>query len=524
MKKVVVGFIAAFCLIVMQAAPVVAFATVQKGWQQAGWLNDFEAAVKKARSVGRPTLVYFDALWCSWCQQYKRDVLDKPAVKSMLKKLYIPVVVDFDARPDLFNRFGGRGLPFTVILSPDGAVINRFVGILAEEDFLDMLEENKKRFKPQFVRLPAIFDPIHVRGLDRDGHRRFRKAFLEHIDSLYSSELGTLIGQYETGATLKRPSPRTWLYLMKHGLWPARVKKAIAAEQSRLLDRQDGGFFNFLDPGRAEDDYLESAKLLEANAWLTAWFAMASRNIKSAMIGADMGWFYLRDVLWDKKYGGFWQAQVADNNYYELPIPGRVKRLPPPVDRIKRADTNAQAAIALYRAGRDRNNAEMKRYAERTLGFILDHLVEGENLFHVRKDAGGSVAALPQDWFWVLLAGQEINSGSRERERKMKEIAKQAGAWVQQQMDGKPQPILSAELAGLIAQSSCGQTAYSQMPKTTCTWALRQLRIEPETPPDEIVPGLLAWENFLAPRAPDNQDSDNLPVTPPQKKLPVTVT
>jgi len=136
------GFIAAFCLIVIQVAPVVTFATVQKGWQQAGWFDNYEAGIKRAQSIGRPTLVYFDALWCSWCQQYKREVLDRPQVKSFLTRNYVPVVVDFDARPDLFNRFGGRGLPFTVILSPDGSVVNRFVGKKKKKDFLKRLSRH----------------------------------------------------------------------------------------------------------------------------------------------------------------------------------------------------------------------------------------------------------------------------------------------------------------------------------------------------------------------------------------------
>lgn len=479
------------------AFAVAAFGSLQKGWREAGWYENYELALEDSRRKNRHVLIYFDAIWCSWCQQYKREVLDKSQVKSFLKRHYVPVVVDFDARPDLFNRFGGRGLPFTVILSPDGIVVNRFVGILSEKDFLQTLKEYAKRSKPKLDSLPSLSDTIHVRKLDQDGYDQFRKAFLNHINLLYSDETETLVGQYETGATLKRPSPRTWLYLMKHQLWSARTEKAIYIERNRLLDKQDGGFFNFLDPGRSEGDYLESSKLLEANAWLTAWFARASRNDKSATIGADMGWFYLRDVLWDKKHGGFWQAQIADNKYYELPVPDRVKRSPPPVDKIKRADTNAQAAIALYRAGHDRNNAEMKRYAKRTLGFILDHLVQGKFLFHVRSDSGSSVAAMPQDWFWVLLAGQEINGLSRERERKMRNISKQASAWLQQKIDSKRQPILSVELTSLIARSSCGQSAHPRLPVSTCAWALRQLRIEPETPPDELVPGLLAWESYL---------------------------
>lgn len=479
------------------AFAVAAFGSLQTGWREAGWYENYELALEESRRSNRPVLVYFDAIWCSWCQQYKREVLDKPQVKLFIHRYYSPVVVDFDARPDLFNHFGGRGLPFTVFLSPDGNVVNRFVGILSVKDFLQTLKENAERFKPKLGVLPSLSNTIHVRKLDRDGYQQFRKAFLDHISLLYSDELETLVGQYETGATLKRPSPRTWLWLTKHELWPVRAEKAIVVERNRLLDKQDGGFFNFLDPGRPEGDYLESSKLLEANAWLIAWFARASRDSKFAAVGADIGWFYLRDVLWDKKSGGFWQAQIADSKYYELPVPERIKKSPPPVDKIKRADTNAQAAIALYRAGRDRNNAEMKRYAKKTLNFILDQMVQDEILFHVRNDANGSVAALPQDWFWVLLAGQEISGISQERERKMRNIAKQASAWLQQQMDSKRPPILSVELAALIARSSCGRTAQARLPESTCGWALRQLRIEPETPPDELVPGLLAWESYL---------------------------
>lgn len=471
--------------------------SLQTGWREAGWYENYELALEESRRNNRPVLVYFDAIWCSWCQQYKREVLDKPQVKLFIHRYYSPVVVDFDARPDLFKHFGGRGLPFTVILSPDGKVVNRFVGILSEKDFLQTLKENAKRSQPKSGILPSLSDTIHVRNLDRNGYDQFRKAFLNHINLLYSDETETLVGQYETGATLKRPSPRTWLWLTKHELWSARAEKAIVIERNRLLDKQDGGFFNFLDPGRPEGDYLESSKLLEANAWLIAWFARASRDSKFAAVGADMGWYYLRNVLWDKKAGGFWQAQIADNKYYELPIPERVKQSPPPVDKIKRADTNAQAAVALHRAGRDRSNDEMQRYAKRTLEFILDHLVQGKYLYHVRNDAGGSVMALPQDWFWVLLAGQEINGISQERERKLRNIAKQASAWLQQQMSSKRQPILSVELVALIARNSCGQTDYPQLPVSTCGWALRQLRIEPETPPDELVPGLLAWESYL---------------------------
>ena len=498
MKNISHSLIIAFLLLALSAMPVASFATVQGGWQRAGWLDDFETAVEKARAGNRPLLVYFDALWCSWCQQYKREVLDRPKVQSFVQRHYVAVVVDFDARPDLFSRFGGVGLPFTVILSAEGRLVNRFVGILSEPNFLAMLQENMERSGGQPVTDSDISDVIYAGEVDRASYQRFRQAFLQHVDQLYSAQLATLAGQYESGATLKRPSPQTWWYLTKHGLWPQRVKKAVIAERDRLLDRQHGGFFNFLDSADPGGDYLESAKLLEANAWLITWFASASQTMPVARAVADQGWFYLRDVLWDKKQGGFWQAQVADNEYYALPAAEKLKWPPPPVDKIKRADTNAQAAIALHRAGRELNNAEMKYYAAQTLDFVVAHLMPDGALFHVRDAAGESVAAFPQDWFWLLLAAQEIGGGDQQRERKIKLVAKQAGAWLQQQMNKKSTAPLPPELIAVIAASSCRPDAFSQSPKSSCVWALRQLRIEAETPPDVIVPGLLAWEAYLA--------------------------
>jgi len=497
MRKATIFLCGIVCITTVSAVASSVFASLQPGWQEAGWREDYDIALGQSRSLEKPAIIYFDAIWCSWCQQYKHDVLDRPKVKTYLKKHYIPIVVDFDSRPDLFDRFAGRGLPFTVILSPNGKVVNRFSGILDEKDFLEMLRENLRLTQQKAVSFPPIVETIRVQGLDQKNYVQFRESFLAHIDTLYSRETETLIGQYETGATLKRPSPRTWLYLMKHGLWQARSRKAIAAEQARLLDRQDGGFFNFVDPGRPEGDYLETSKLLEANAWLIAWFARASQDSSSAAVAADLGWYYLRDVLWDSKRGGFWQAQVANNKYYELSIPDRIKQTPPPVDKIKRADTNAQAAIALNQAGHDRKNGEMIRYAKNTFEFILDRLMQGKILFHVRSDANTSIAALPRDWFWLMLAGQKIDGESRTQEQRMNAVVRQAGAWLQGQMNKNPQPILSVELAGLIAQNSCGRKAYPQMPKSSCAWALRQMRIEPETPPDDIISGLLAWEATL---------------------------
>lgn len=295
--------------------------------------------------------MYFDAQWCSWCQRYKAETLGDARVRARLARDYVAVLVDFDARADLVARYRIRGLPYTLILSPAGETLNGFVGILTPDDMLDVLQRFAGQAAPAEI-APAGEVQARVAALDEAGYRAFRAAFLEHVEHLYDAENGTLTRRFETGATLKRPAPLTWMYLAGDEHWRSRAKRAAHAERARLLDPVDGGFFNFLDPSLPDGDYLENSKLLESNAWLTTWLAAVGADEPALRAAAGSGWLFLRERLWDRRDGGFWQAQVADPVYYTLAPAQRRRAEPPPIDRMKRADTNAQAAWALTRFAR----------------------------------------------------------------------------------------------------------------------------------------------------------------------------
>lgn len=472
----------------------------ESGWSRAGWYTDYEQALTRARSAARPVFVYFDAAWCSWCQQYRRDTLDQPRVIAALRKDYIAVVVDYDTRPELFQRYGGKGLPFTVILAADGHVLNRFVGLLTTPDLLDVLARFAAARPAAAPPDTALSAGIAVGSLDWRGYNDFRRAFLDHIESLYRADSGTLSGRFETGATLKRPSPLTWMYLLDDAAWRARAQRAASAEAHRLLDRHDGGFFSFLDPARFDEEYLETSKLLESNAWLSAWLAQVGRQDRAARNAARRGWIFLRDVLWDAKHGGFWQAQVADNRYYALSAAARKRTAPPPLDRSKRADTNAQAVLALLRYSRFAGDPAAAKYAADTLDFILGTLLHNSTLFHILRDGRPANPDLPQDWFWVLAAGAELEARrpDKSRHKRLTVIAERAGEWLSVRMGARDTEPLTVELAGLIAWVGGRQDLYPSIPEGTRAWALRQLRIETDTPPDDVVFGLMAWEQLLS--------------------------
>lgn len=472
------------------------FATAH--WERQGWVTSFETGMERARVLSRPAFVYFDAEWCSWCQQYKRDTLEYNRVRTALARDFVRVAVDFDARPDLIRRFGGKGLPFTVVLSPDGTVLNRFTGVVQSQDLLGMLDAIVQS-ADRTTAPPITPDEVlhQVTSLDPRGYQAFRAAYLHHLESLYDPARETLSGQFVTGTTFKRSAPLTWIYLMEQGLWTERGQRAARTERQRLWDPLDSGFFNFVDPTRA--DYLESSKLLEVNAWMAAWQAQAGARDPQARRIAMQAWYYLREVLWDKARGGFFQAQLADNAYYALAPAKRLRRSAPPVDRAKRTDTNAQAVWALLRLGRYTNNKEVIDHAAQTMDFLLRQMWHNGHLYHLWRGGQRLTPDLPHSVFWVLATGAELERVRPQRWRRdrLTAISKVAGRWLTQRMRDMPSARLDNELAGLIAKTTGHRDLYPQLPRNARNWALRQIRIEAETPPDEPVIGLWAWEEKL---------------------------
>jgi thiol-disulfide isomerase/thioredoxin len=462
------------------------------------WVKGFEAGLAQARARQRPAFVYFDAKWCSWCQRYKAETLADARVRARLARDYVAVLVDFDARADLVARYRIRGLPYTLILAPGGEVLNGFVGILTPDDLLDTLQRFAARAAPAEI-APGGEVQTRVAALDEAGYRAFRAAFLAHVENIYDAERGTLTRRFETGATLKRPSPLTWMYLAGDDLWRDRARRAAHAERARLLDPVDGGFFNFLDPSRPDGDYLESSKLLESNAWLTAWFAAAGADDPALRAAAGSGWLFLRERLWDRRDGGFWQAQVADQAYYALAPGPRRQAAPPPIDNMKRADTNAQAAWALVRFARAGGARAALDYAAGALDFVLTRMWREGRLYHFQRGETFSTPDVPQDWFWVLAAGAALDAerpDARRRER-LRALSRTAAAWLQVRIEKAAPEMPDAELAGLIAWVAQERALYPRIPAAARDWALRQLHIRADTPPDDIVLGLMAWERAL---------------------------
>ena len=96
--------------------------------QPIDWNEWGEEAFAKARAEEKPVLLDIGAVWCHWCHVIDRESYENPEIAAMINKLYIPVKVDRDERPDIDARYqsavsalsGQGGWPLTAFLTPDG--------------------------------------------------------------------------------------------------------------------------------------------------------------------------------------------------------------------------------------------------------------------------------------------------------------------------------------------------------------------------------------------------------------------
>jgi thioredoxin-related protein len=161
-------------------------------WQELPWVEGFESGLRQANSTGRPALIYFRATWCSWCHIFERDILGHPQVQRSIVQHYVPVLVNYDARPELFRHLGGFGLPYTVIVSPAGDPMARLPGILSAKDMTAVMDEIATGKPWPLVRINA--PATRITRLDTSSYLEFRRAYLEHLDTLFEPETGTFTG------------------------------------------------------------------------------------------------------------------------------------------------------------------------------------------------------------------------------------------------------------------------------------------------------------------------------------------
>lgn len=103
----------------------------------ADWMTDFEAAKSKAQAEGKPMLLDFTGSdWCIWCVRLTDEVFSRKAFVDYADDELVLVKIDFPRdKPQsdelkaqnkaLAEKYGIRGFPTIILLSPEGEMIEK---------------------------------------------------------------------------------------------------------------------------------------------------------------------------------------------------------------------------------------------------------------------------------------------------------------------------------------------------------------------------------------------------------------
>ncbi len=142
-----------------------------------GWLDDYDAALKKAAAEQKHIVIDFSGSdWCGWCKRLDKEVFNTDAFRKGAKDKYVLLMVDSpndsslltkkaaEQNPKLVEKFKVRGFPTVVVLDPKGKEVAR-LGYESggPEKYLAKLDE-EITFGPD---IKKYIDPIE-KVLDRN--------------------------------------------------------------------------------------------------------------------------------------------------------------------------------------------------------------------------------------------------------------------------------------------------------------------------------------------------------------------
>jgi len=355
------------------------------------WREWGEAAFAEAADRDVPLLVALVTSWSDWCRQMDERTYAEPRIAANVNDDFVPVRVDADERPRVRERYNMGGFPSTVFVTPEGEHIAGAT-FLEPEGFRQVLQRVRETWDEQGEDAGQV--PRSLRGGEPP-----RGPVDGEIERLLAGQLGD---QYDTehggwGTSEKFPLPGTVEFALKRER--EQALRTLDAVSRNLADDVDGGFFRFAHGRDWSDPQRE--KVLSENASLLRAFAHAYLHTGSEDYRdpAEDAIDYLTGTLWT---GAAFGGSEAAGEYFDAPEDERASHEEPDVDETAYADVNALAADALLAFASYTDDETATRYAERTLDYLADSLVDDGTVRHF--DAPDAPAGLLADRAHVVQA------------------------------------------------------------------------------------------------------------------------
>jgi HEAT repeat protein len=128
------------------------------------WLTDYNAALREAREMGRPVLLYAGADWCGPCRKL-REELKRPEVRPKLAA-WTCLYLDVDKQPTAAG-MEFSAIPAVRLLTSSGRLVASQDGYVTGEEFARWLDDNRAKAQSPLDADLAASEPPEGAVLDR---------------------------------------------------------------------------------------------------------------------------------------------------------------------------------------------------------------------------------------------------------------------------------------------------------------------------------------------------------------------
>jgi uncharacterized protein YyaL (SSP411 family) len=353
------------------------------------WSDDVFAQAKAKKKY---ILLDVGAVWCHWCHVMDATTYQNPQVAATIKKHFIAVRVDQDARPDLSRRYEDFGWPATIVLDADGHDIGKMRGYREPARFIRQLNAILKDPSPLFTfaedDLTASFN--NPANLSEASQNELRKG---HGDSLDMNVGG--LRQFQR--FLARDSLDYALTLASRGDPSAARWVRLTLDNARdIIDPVWGGMYQYSTDEDWKHPHYEKIMEVQANAMHLYSQAYRQFGEPRDLAAAQDIRRYVKGFLTSPQ-GAFYTSQDADrvpgeqgDAYFGLDDAARRQRGVPRVDTHVYARENGwmvDALIDLYTASGDDDVLQDALAAAR---WTVAHRANDDGSFrHDEVDKGG---------------------------------------------------------------------------------------------------------------------------------------
>ncbi len=313
------------------------------------WYEWCRESFSQAEEEDRLIFLFLGASWDPATQTVQQKVFTHRAISTLLNHDYIPVQVDLDHRPDIYDRYSTEGWPCMAILTPQGSPIwvsNTF----GEAELEKMLAQLKQAYQ-------ASREVVDQEIRDRDSKNAIERRKIYHMtcavnDEIFRKTLQGIMISFDMdhmgfGGAPKYPHPSS-LRVLANAFACVRgddLRENLAGglrPLEALFDDQDGGFFRFAR--RKDWSHVLTAKMCEENGELIRACLDGSKLLGEPLFRqfASQTAAWAHSTLWDGEVARFCGSQAA-----------REIKTPPPVEPVHYTSGSAVMASAFLQAAID---------------------------------------------------------------------------------------------------------------------------------------------------------------------------